>query len=403
MKVVPLKIESEEEAKNLMRSLKVCPEGIKILSPKSVFAAFKIESIRSWEANIIKQHLLSLGTDAAINRDALVKNIKTSVLIFGSISQLKKLCDKLKNQPFSLKEVSQKVSCYMDNLFKKEAVFEARDKVLKITKPLICGIINVTDDSFSGDGLLAQSSKNRVSAFALKKAASMIKEGASILDLGGESSRPFSNPVSEKEEVKRIVPVLRAIRKEFKKIIISVDTYKYKVAKAAVDEGVDVINDITALRGAPKIASLIKKHGLGCVLMHMKGSPQTMQVKPKYKNTSEEIISFFEERLDFCERRGVEKNQILLDPGVGFGKRIEDNLKIIKELYKFKIFGLPIFLGLSRKSFIGEVLNAKVEDRLIGTIAASIVSVIRGANILRVHDVGETREALKMASRILSN
>lgn len=401
MRIVPLKIEHEDEVRDLLLSLGVTREGREILSPKVFSFAFKIEGIKSWEANIIKQHLLSLGTDAAINRDALVKNINTDILIFGSLSQLNKLCEKLKEQPFSLSEVSRTLTFYLNNLSKKEFLFKVRNKILEITQPVICGIINMTPDSFSGDGLLGIEIKGKREDLVLKKVEAMLGEGAAIIDVGGESSRPFSRSIEEKEEIKRVIPAIRTIRKRFKKIFISVDTYKYNVAKAAADEGVDIINDITALRASPGIAAIIKKYKLGCVIMHMKGMPQTMQMNPKYNNVSEEIISFLKERLDFCRNQGIKEEQIFIDPGIGFGKGLKDNFKIIKELYKFKIFGLPIFLGLSRKSFIGKTLNVKVDERLTGTIAASVISLIKGANILRVHDVKETAQAVKITSQIL--
>jgi len=405
MKIIPFKIESQDEAKKLMFKLGVSREGIKILSPKAVYLGFKIEGIKSWEANIIKQHLLSLGSDAAVERSALVKDIETAAFVFGNLSQLEKFCQKLKNQPFNLKEISRSISFYLDSLHKKEFVFHARDKRLKIKKPLICGIINITDDSFSGDGLLskAANSFSKIKKTALRKCEQMIKDGAEIIDIGGASSRPFSRQIKDTEEIKRVIPILGAIRKRFRKVPISVDTHKYIVAKKAVDEGVDIVNDITALRGDLRMASLIKKHKLGCVLMHMKGTPKTMQINPSYKDVVEEELSFFKERLNFCSEQKIRNEQIFIDPGIGFGKRTGDNTKIINELYKFKIFGLPIFLGLSRKSFIGKVLNVEAENRLTGTITASVISLIRGANVLRVHDVSQTAQAMKIASKILNN
>ena len=426
MKVTPLKVNNEREARELMSSLGVSPEGIRILSPKSIYTAFKIEGIKSWEANIIKQHLLSLGSDAALARRALVKNIKTSVFIFGSLSQLRKLSSKLQTQPFSLKEVSRNIISHLDNLGKKEFVFRAKNKVLKISEPIVCGIINVTKDSFFGDGLLnkasayakassfAKASEDRsadrqssyldtLCSLALKKVEKMVKEGAKIIDIGGESSRPFSRQIKEAEEIKRVIPVLKAIRKEFKELLISVDTYKYAVAKLAASEGADIINDITALRNNPQIAALVKKYKLGCILMHMKGKPSTMQINPRYRDVIEEVVDFFKERLIFCDQKGIDSEQILIDPGIGFGKCPKDNIRIINELYKFKVFGQPVFLGLSRKSFIGKILKVKANGRLAGTIAASMISLAKGVNILRVHDVGETVQAIKIASKITNN
>jgi len=405
VRITPIEVKNERQVEKSMISLGVSPEGARILSPKSRYWAFKLAGIKSWEANIIKQHLLSLGSDAAIERAALVKNIKTTAFIFGNLSQLRKLCQKLEDQPFALREISQNLSLYLDNLDKKEFTLQAGNKKLKIKKPIICGIVNVTDDSFSGDGMLADSkaSDKKLAELVLRKVEAMVKAGAKIIDIGGESSRPFSKRISSTEEVKRVIPVIKILRKKFKNIIISLDTYKYAVAKRGVDYGVNILNDITALRADAKMASLVKKYKLGCILMHMKGNPQTMQISPKYKDVVEEEIDFFKERLSFCSKKGISRSQILIDPGIGFGKRLQDNTKIINELYKFKIFGVPIFLGLSRKSFIGKIVNVKVDERLVGTIAASVIAVSKGANILRVHDVAQTAQALKIVEKISNN
>lgn len=402
MRVIPLKIDRESSAAHVMAALGVSKEGIKILASKSVTAVFKIEGIRSWAANILKQHLLSLGSDAAIERDALIKDKQTNVLVFGNCSQLRKLSDKLKNQPFGLQEVSQKISAYLDNLFKTEYLFRARDKIIKIRQPVICGIVNVTPDSFSGDGVLrnCQHLTPATRNSLLQKVEQMVKNGAKIIDIGGESSRPFAKAVSEKEEMKRVIPVVKLLRKEFKKTLFSIDTYKDNVAYCAVQEGIDIINDITGLRKSGKMAELIKKHKLGCILMHMRGVPQTMQIGPQYEEPADEIVDFFEERLSWAVSQGIHREQICIDPGVGFGKRLSDNVKIINELYKLKGFGVPIFLGLSRKTFVGDILNVPVQERLIGTLAASAVAVMRGANILRTHDVRETAETLRVVSHI---
>ncbi|MCM8830672.1 MAG: dihydropteroate synthase [Candidatus Omnitrophica bacterium] len=400
MRIFPIRIENFTEAKNLLTSLNVSSQSLEILAKKSLYCAFKIEGISSWEANIIKQYLLSLGSDSAVNRDVLVKKIKTDTIIFGNIRELQKLVEKLSNQPFRLKEISQKISLYLDNFFKENFEFVANDKAIKITEPIICAIINMTPDSFSGDGLLKTQNLELIKDLVMEKVEACVKNGAKIIDIGGQSSRPFSKPVSEKEEMRRLLPAVKIIRKKFRKILLSVDTYRYNVAKAAVDEGIDIINDITALRYNPKIVSLIKKYKLGCVVMHMKGMPQTMQINPRYNDVMGQITDFFCERLMFLEKEGINLKQILIDPGIGFGKTVKDNLVIIKNLYRLKIFGLPIFLGLSRKSFIGKILNLDVKERLLPTIALSVFAILNGANILRVHDVKETQQMIKMLSEI---
>lgn len=383
-----------------MDAIRTDAQGKKIMAPKMLFRAYKIEGISSYAANIIKQHLLSLGSDAALSRDCLVKKMNTDIIIFGTVSQLARFIEKIRCQPFGLKEVA----CTLDMFLKtddEKSVFYARDKKLLIGDPALCGILNVTPDSFSGDGLLGGDRLN-LEKNTLTKVAGMVKNGTKIIDIGGESTRPFSKPVSEREEIARVIPLLRVIRRKFPKLIISIDTYKYKVAKAAVDEGADIINDITALRHSPRIAGLIKRYRLGCILMHMKGTPRSMQKKPRYGDVVDEIKSFLKNRIDFCREHGINKNQLMVDPGVGFGKRVRDNVEIISRLWEFKTLGVPIFLGVSRKSFIGGVLDAGVDERLSGTLASCLVSVINGADVLRVHDVREVNHAVRMAKTLMN-
>ncbi len=401
MQITPVKVENQKEAKKIIVSLGATREGAKILSSKAVFRVFKIEGIKSWEANIVKQHLLSLGSDAAIERDALVKDIETGILLFGSTSQLRKLSVKLRNQTKRLSLVSEKLSEILLNLERKQYEHRARDKVLKIKEPVICGIVNITEDSFSGDGLLKGGNLScpNLKELVLGKVSQMLRAGAKIIDIGAESTRPFSQKISPKEELKRISPILRAVRKAFPRIVISVDTYKPQVAKVVVEEGADIINDITAL-ASPKIVSLVKRFNLGCVLMHMKGNPQNMQINPSYDCASEEVFSFFRERLDYCQKKGISKQQIFIDPGIGFGKLKRHNAEIINNLYQFKAFGVPLFIGISRKSFLGEIIKKEPEKRLGATIAANMLALARGADVLRVHDVEEAKETVKVFSEV---
>jgi dihydropteroate synthase len=399
MRITPLGLNSELAAQKLFKTLGVSKEGIAILGPKSVYAAFKADGLSAWEANIIKQDLLSLGSDAALNREVLIKEMKTSIAIFGSIAQLERLCIKLKHQPFGLKEFSAQLSTALKNCFSEKPVFNCRGKRLRLDSPVICGIINVTADSFSGDGILKNSSTQTIDA-AIAKAEKMIKDGAVILDVGAESSRPGAKPLKEKDELTRLTPVIKGLRKEFKNVLISVDTYKLATAQMAADCGADIINDITALRHAPKITAVIKRYKLGCILMHMQGIPATMQVRPKYKCVTTELHDFFVERLAFCEKNDIDKSSLMIDPGIGFGKTPAHSLEILKNIFQFKVFGCPVFLGLSRKSFVGKTLKVDINYRLAGTLGASVYAMLNGANIFRTHDVKETREALELAVRI---
>ena len=398
IKVTPLNVYSMKEARIEIRDIGVDAAGVRIMSPKMLYCSFKIDGVNSFSANIIKQHLLSLGSDAAIDRRALLEKMKTSMIVFGTFYQINKLVKKLKTQPFELKDVASKIKHNLEARSRK-FTFKARNKLLRINRPLICGIINLTSDSFSGDGILKEASKTAdIKKSVLVKVEAMVKNGAKMIDVGAESTRPYAAEVDEKEEIGRLVPVLRAVRKRFPKLVISVDTYKYRVVKEALNCGVDVINDITALRHSPKTAGLISKYKLGCVLMHMKGSPRTMQIDPVYKKgVIEEVFDFLKEKVEYCLNNGIAKDQLMIDPGIGFGKTVADNYRIIKNLYIFESMGLPIFLGVSRKSFIGKVLKVGVDGRLAGTISALVASYINGASALRVHDVKEAVQALKIA------
>ncbi len=262
------------------------------------------------------------------------------------------------------------------------------------SKTYLMGILNITPDSFYDGGKYSSLSK------AEKRAIQMEEEGADIIDIGGVSTRPGSLPLSEKEEIQRVIPVIERIIKKIK-IPVSIDTYRAKVAEEAINLGVSIINDVTALKGDEKMSEVAAKHNVPIILMHMKGAPLTMQENPYYKNVIQEIIQFFKERIVFSISHGIKEENMLIDPGIGFGKRLEDNLEIIRELKKFGGLGKPIVIGVSRKSFIGKVLDLPVEQRLLGTAASVTAAIMNGANILRVHDVAEMSQVIKMTDAIL--
>lgn len=253
----------------------------------------------------------------------------------------------------------------------------------KLTKPLIMGIVNITPDSFSDGGKYLNCTK------ALAHALNLLEQGADIIDIGGESTRPGAKPLSVEQEKARILPVVKALRKKTN-ALISVDTSKPLVMEAAIDLGADIINDVYGLRNEGAMAVLATSHVSIC-LMHMQGVPQTMQAAPHYPlGVTKAIKSFFAERIATCEAFGINKNRLILDSGFGFGKTIEDNLTLIKELSKLKDFNLPLLCGVSRKSTIGTLLNKPVNERLIGSLCLGYEALRQGANILRVHDVRET-------------
>lgn len=255
---------------------------------------------------------------------------------------------------------------------------------------LIMGILNVTPDSFYDGGkyLSAES--------AVRHAEELVKEGAGIIDVGGESTKPGSAPVSLDVELERVIPVIEKLADRIK-VPISIDTQKAEVARQALNVGAGMVNDISALRADPQMVNVAREHDVPVVLMHMKGTPKDMQENPYYDDVINEIKQFFRERIEFAKVNGIREENIIIDPGIGFGKRVEDNLKILRRLGEFKEFGRPILVGPSRKSFIG---GAK-EDRIWGTAGAVSVAVMNGADIIRVHDVAEMRQVVEVVNRIM--
>ena len=266
-----------------------------------------------------------------------------------------------------------------------------RNGFLEKDDPLIMGILNVTPDSFSDAG------KFFTPEAALNHARAMADAGADIIDVGGESTRPGSRPVGLDEEIDRVLPVIAHIKEETG-ALVSVDTSKEEVARQAVEEGgADIINDISALRFSEHMAAVAAELDVPVVLMHIQGTPETMQRAPAYADVIAEISDYFQERIDYAQGRGVKREKIILDPGIGFGKRLEDNVAIVRQLRRFAAFELPLLVGLSRKSFLGLLGGEKsAERRDAETVAANLVAVRNGASILRVHDVAATVKALKV-------
>jgi len=263
-------------------------------------------------------------------------------------------------------------------------------------RTLIMGVVNVTPDSFSDGGLFFNSK------VAIKHAKQLEKDGADIIDIGGESTRPGSETITLKEELRRVIPVIEGIANKID-VPISIDTCKSEVALAALDAGASIINDISAARFDPKIADVAAQNNVPIILMHMQGTPKNMQKDPKYDDVMEDIKEFLKQRVDFTLSKGISRENIIIDPGIGFGKTLEHNYEIIKRLGELKELDLPILIGTSRKSFIGNTLNLDINDRLEGTLATVTITIINGADIVRVHDVKEAKRAAQMADAIYKN
>lgn len=266
--------------------------------------------------------------------------------------------------------------------------FQKNDRLLDLTKPQIMGILNFTPDSFSDSGKFFSLDK------ALFQVEKMLNEGASIIDVGGESTRPNAAVVTLEEELERVVPVVEAIHNRFD-CLISVDSSKAEVFRQAAKVGMDIINDIRALT-EPNALETAAELGLPVCLMHMQGNPQTMQQKPEYDDVLEEVADFLNQRIFACISAGIPKEHIILDPGFGFGKTVQHNYQLLKHFKAFVDSGFPVLAGLSRKSMIGAVLDKPVEQRVVGSVTAALIAAQNGAKILRVHDVAETADMLKI-------
>ncbi len=259
----------------------------------------------------------------------------------------------------------------------------------------IMGILNVTPDSFSDGG------RHFSLQSALHQADCMVEEGADIIDIGGESTRPFADPVSTEEEMERVIPAIIGIRKKHN-IPISIDTTKAKVAEEALAAGADIINDVSALQQDPAMLELVKSTSVPVIIMHMKGSPDTMQVNPEYDNVVEDVLIFFRERLEFLKNNGVDLARITIDPGIGFGKTVNHNLSLLKNLHRLASLGRPVLLGHSRKRFIGEVTGREMDGRDLATAVISALAISQHVDIVRVHSVAASYDAIKITQAILS-
>jgi dihydropteroate synthase len=271
-----------------------------------------------------------------------------------------------------------------------------RTREIEFDRPHVMGILNVTPDSFSDGGEFHQIDK------AISQAYKMVDAGATFIDVGGESTRPGATPVSLQEELDRVLPVIERLATEVD-AVISVDTYKAAVMRAAVEAGASMINDVKALREEGALDAAVwaaNTHSVPSCLMHMQGSPSDMQNAPEYQHIVEEVIDFFEKRIKACVNAGISYSQLLIDPGFGFGKTLDHNYQLLRHLDDFSQFDVPVLVGMSRKSMIGNLLNKEVEDRLAGSISTATIAALSGVSIIRVHDVEETSDAVKVVSKL---
>jgi dihydropteroate synthase len=377
-----------------MKRVGVDSTGIKLMEGKSLHLNLMVEGIDPRAANLLKQEMLSLGGDVAVDGRGLdCSTRQIDALLMGTQKHFEKLILKLERYP-GLQSLGQSIKETIRNISKIQYTLRCRKRTLTLGKrTLLMGVLNVTPDSFSDGGLFFDKEK------AIAHGIRMVEEGADIIDIGGESTRPGSKPLELDEELRRVIPVIESLSKKVG-VPISIDTYKSAVAQRAIEAGAEIINDISALNFDPNLAQVAAKENTPLVLMHIRGTPETMQKNVYYESLLSEILHSLKDSIRMAESAGVDPRQIIVDPGIGFGKTVEDNLFIIKNLYEFRILGKPILLGTSRKSFIGKILNAEAGDRLEGTLSSIAIGVLNGAHVIRSHDVLQTRKAIAVADAI---
>jgi len=389
-----LPITSAREAIHQMGMVGVDATGMKFMKGKTLHFNLKVEGITPRTANLLKQEMLALGGDAALDRRGLDCSAKeTDAILIGTQKQFEKLLLKLDQYP-DLQPLGQTLGKTLKNISKTYYSIRCRKKTFTLGKrTLLMGVLNVTPDSFSDGGLFFD--KEKAIAHGLK----IVEEGADLIDIGGESTRPGSKPIELEEELRRVIPVIESLAKEVD-VPFSIDTYKSAVAEKAIEAGAEMINDISGLHFDPDLAKVAAKEDVPLILMHIRGTPDTMQKDIHYDSLFSKILQYLKDSIQRAESAGVDPQQIIIDPGIGFGKTLEDNLLIIKNLSEFRILGKPILLGTSRKSFIGKILNAEVNERLEGTLSSIAIAVLNGAHIIRCHDVPQAKKAIAVADAI---
>jgi dihydropteroate synthase len=366
------------------------------LVPKLCHRVILLRDVRLFAANIIKQAMLSIGGDVAVHRSVITGKIEYSdCIIMGDLRHYKNLIEKLENQP-NMSEIAGIIKKQL-NILKTNLRLRLCSENLEWDKrPLVMGIVNVTPDSFSDGGLYAEPET------AIAHALELISQGADIIDIGGESTRPGASPIDEKSEILRVLPVIKGIVSN-SDVPVSIDTRNASVAEAAIGSGASIINDVSSMTHDTEMISVAKRTGAGMVLMHMRGIPADMQNNTCYGDVVSEVYDYLEGRVNVCLEAGIDPLSIIVDPGIGFGKDLEANLSLIKHIQEFSSLGVPVMLGHSRKSFIGKVLDSEVQEREEGTDAVTSWAAIREVDIVRVHSVSRAKKTIEIINSILKS
>ncbi len=377
-----------------MSRMGVDPHGIGIMEEKGRLLLVKFDEIDIRAALILKQDMLSIGGDVALCRKAGSLEVKTTpALIMGTIGQVGELAEKIRKQAFGLRELGGALRDLLSNLESRPSFFVDGKNLLEEGNILVMGILNVTGDSFFDGGRFADAKA------AVEHGFRMAQEGADIIDVGGESTRPGSRPIEEEEEARRVLPVISKLKAGGVKYI-SVDTTKALVAQKALEEGANIVNDISGMNFEPAIRKVCAEAGASAVVMHTRGRPETMQEETDCGDLLGEICAWLEDSMDEAVKEGIAPERICVDPGIGFGKTAEQNFELIARLGELRSLGRAVMVGASRKSFIGKATGAPVEERLFGSLAAASCAVLEGADLVRVHDVAPTVQALSVARQI---
>jgi len=377
-----------------MESFSVDPGGIQIMSPKGEFYILKTDPIPAPSANILKQQMLSVGGECAVSRDAATCTIdEAPAILSGTRKQYLRLIESLHSQMFGLDILREELRSFFSDNFYESNLHLGSHTFDFNKKTAVMGILNITPDSFSDGG------ENYGFEDALASALQMEQDGADIIDIGGESTRPEAESVDLETELNRVIPVIKALRKR-SDVPISIDTYKSAVARRALEAGADLVNDISGMKFDSKMPATIAEFNSAVCLMHIKGTPRNMQKDPQYENLIDEILHSLDSSVNHAIDAGIPRNKIIVDPGIGFGKSVADNYTILRYLKEFESLGQPILIGLSRKSLIGKLLDLPVDQRLEGSLAGLAAAIIHGASIIRVHDVKESIRAVTIANAI---
>ena len=379
-----------------LKNIGVHQASIETFMNKSAILPLKVLKVRTPAANIIKQEMLACGGDCAIHAGCVVcAQDHSDILLLGTKKHYRLLLQKMAMMPyFGLPKIKEELQSFLENAPLKTIL--ADNRVLEYDHVVVMGILNITPDSFYAD------SRVRGIDEVINRAGQMLRDGAEILDIGGESTRPGSDSINPQEEIARIVPVVEALRKEYPQSILSIDTYHAETAEATLASGADIINDISAMEYDEKMIDVVVKNNAPVILMHMRGTPKNMQQNTEYGNVVEEVSKYLKERAEMLRGHNFAKEKIILDPGIGFAKNVDQNLKLMQGLSEMTGSDYPVLLAASRKSTIGKVLgDIPPEARLAGTIATSCQAVYAGANMVRVHDVKENIQAIRMLEAII--